>query len=74
MSVKIGGKRYYDTGEVAEKIGKTARMVRVYIKRGKLKGKRVNGTWLVSQQSLDRFTKKHLEGTRDPMRRFLRPQ
>jgi predicted transcriptional regulator len=62
MSVKIGGKRYYDTGEIAEKIGKTPRMVRVYITAGKLKGKRVNGTWLVSQPSLDRFIEKHLGG------------
>lgn len=62
MSVRIGGKRYYDTEQVAELIGKTSRMVRYYIERGKLKAKRIDDTWLVSENSLDKF----LRGSKGP--------
>ena len=52
MSVRIKGKLYTDTDQAAKVLGKTPRMVRVYIKRGQLEGKRVCDTWLVSLDSL----------------------
>ena len=53
MSVRIKGKLYIDTEQAANVLGKTPRMVRVYIERGQLKGKRVGDTWLVSHDSLN---------------------
>ena len=53
--IKLGGTTFYSTGELSKVSGITPQTIRKYLKSGKLKGKKVGGSWFVTESSLKKF-------------------
>jgi len=55
MSIKLGRLTLFTIKELSERLNVTPLTLRSYIKKGKLRGRKVGGVWYVSDLSLRRF-------------------
>ncbi len=55
MAIVIEGIKFYTVQEVAKALRVTPQTVRAYIKRGKLKGKRIGRPILITENNLKEF-------------------
>lgn len=55
MPIKIGDIKLYSVIELSKKLNVTPLTLRTYIKQGRLKGRKVGGRWLLSENSLREF-------------------
>jgi predicted site-specific integrase-resolvase len=55
MPLIVSGVKLYDVKEVADMLKSTEATIRVYFREGKLKGRKINGKWRVSEENLNRF-------------------
>jgi len=55
MAIVIEGIKFYTVREVAKALRVTPQTVRAYIKRGKLKGKRIGRPILITENNLKEF-------------------
>jgi len=53
--IKLGDTTFYSTEELSKILGITLPTLRKYIKSGKLKGKKIGGTWFVAESNLKKF-------------------
>lgn len=53
--IKLGDTTFYTTEELSKILGITLQTLRKYIKSGKLKGKKIGGTWFVDESNLKKF-------------------
>ena len=58
MPTKLADTTFYTVYEVAHKLNLTTVSVRNYIKQGHLKGQKIAGRWLITEQDLKEFMKK----------------
>lgn len=55
MSINLGSLRLFTLAELSEKLGLTIVTLRSYIKKGKLKGRKLGTKWFISEESLREF-------------------
>jgi len=55
VSIKIGKRQFYNVEALAEMLFIPVETVRLYIRRGRIKGLKIGKRWLVSMESLDKF-------------------
>ena len=55
MPLIVSGVTLYDVKEVADMLKSTEATIRAYFREGKLKGRKINGRWRVSEENLTRF-------------------
>ena len=55
MPLTVSGIKLYDVKEVAEMLKSTEATIRAYFRDGKLRGRKLNGKWRVSEENLKRF-------------------
>jgi excisionase family DNA binding protein len=55
MPIKISGTTLYTVQEIADKLAVTTVTIRNYIIRGSLKGKKVFGRWLFTEEQVKQF-------------------
>jgi len=55
MPLIVSGVKLYDVKEVADMLKSTEATIRVYFREGKLKGRKINGKWRLSEENLNRF-------------------
>ena len=55
MPIKLGSIVLYTTKELTRKLDITSVTLRTYIKRGRIKGQKVGGRWLVSEEAVREF-------------------
>ena len=55
MPLIVSGVTLYDVKEVADMLKSTEATIRTYFREGKLKGRKINGRWRVSEENLTRF-------------------
>jgi len=55
MPLIVSGVKLYDVKEVADMLKSTEATIRAYFREGKLKGRKINGKWRVSEENLNRF-------------------
>ena len=53
--IKIGDTTFYSVVALSKKLGVSLTTLRGFIKSGKLKGKKIGGTWLVTETNLKKF-------------------
>ncbi len=58
MPTKLAGTTLYSVYEIAHKLNVTPASVRNYIRHGHLKGKKIMGRWLITEDDLEEFMKK----------------
>jgi excisionase family DNA binding protein len=58
MPTKLGNSILYSVEEVAQKLNVTTVSVRNYIRQGHLKGQKITGRWLITEDDLKEFMKK----------------
>ena len=58
MPTKLGDSILYSVEEVAHKLNVTTVSVRNYIRQGHLKGQKITGWWLITEDDLKVFMKK----------------
>ena len=55
MPKELAGIRYYTLQELSEELDVTLHTLRAYIRQGKLKGRKVAGRWIVTEENLREF-------------------
>ena len=55
MPKELGGIRYYTLQELSEELTVTKHTLRAYIKQGKLRGRKVAGRWIITEENLREF-------------------
>ena len=55
MPLIVNNVKLYNVKEVADMLKSTEATIRVYFREGKLKGRKINGKWRVSEDNLNRF-------------------
>jgi len=55
MPIKIRGKTFFSVPELSQKLNVTTVTIRNYLKQGKLKGEKVMGKWIISDERLEEF-------------------
>ncbi len=55
MPKELAGIRYYPLQELSEELDVTLHTLRAYIRQGKLKGRKVAGRWIVTEENLREF-------------------
>ena len=58
MQIKIKDMTLYSVLEVAHKLNVTTVTIRNYLRQGKLKGQKVMGRWIISEEDLVEFFEK----------------
>jgi excisionase family DNA binding protein len=58
MPTKLGNSTLYSVTELAHKLNVTTMSVRNYIRQGHLKGQKIVGRWLITEDELKKFMKK----------------
>jgi predicted site-specific integrase-resolvase len=58
MPKNIAGLNLYDLKEISKKLDVTTSTLRSYIRLGKIKGRKVAGKWLVSDEALRQYFNK----------------
>ena len=54
-SAKIGDTTYYPIREISRMFGITTLTLAKYCRSGKLKGKKIGGTWVITESNLKQF-------------------
>ena len=60
-SAKIGDTTYYSIGEISRIFGITTLTIAKYCRSGKLKGKKIGGTWVITESNLKQFLENDIE-------------
>ncbi|HBY57439.1 MAG: Uncharacterized protein XE08_0103 [Parcubacteria bacterium 32_520] len=55
MPLIVSGVKVYDVKEVADMLKSTEATIRAYFREGKLKGRKINGKWHITEENLKRF-------------------
>ena len=55
VSIKIGKKQFYNVEALSKMLFIPVETVRLYIRRGRIKGLKIGKRWLVSVENLDKF-------------------
>lgn len=55
MPIKLGEITLYDIMELSKKLNVTPTTLRSYMKKGRLKGQKVGGRWMISEEGLKDF-------------------
>ena len=55
MPLIVSGVKLYDVKEVADMLKSTEATIRAYFREGKLKGRKINGKWHITEENLKRF-------------------
>lgn len=55
MPLIVSGVKVYDVKEVANMLKSTEATIRAYFRDGKLKGRKINGKWHITEENLKRF-------------------
>ncbi len=55
MPREIGGIRYYELKEISEELDVTLHTLRVYVREGKLRGRKIAGKYIVTEEALREF-------------------
>lgn len=58
MPKNIAGLNLYNLKEISKKLDVTSSTLRAYIRQGKIKGRKVAGKWLVSDEALRQYFNK----------------
>jgi excisionase family DNA binding protein len=58
MPLKVSGLKLYSVDEVATMLKSTKPTIRLYFRKGKIKGQKVTGRWYITEENL----KKYLSG------------
>ena len=58
MPKNIAGLNLYNLKEISKKLDVTSSTLRAYIRKGKIKGRKVAGKWLVSDEALRQYFNK----------------
>ena len=60
-SVKMGDTTYYPIKEISRMFGITTLTLAKYCRSGKLKGKKIGGTWFITESNLKQFLGNDIE-------------
>lgn len=55
MPIKLGRKKLYSVKELAEILPITPLTIREYIRKGKIRGRKIGKNWYVSKADLEKF-------------------
>jgi len=55
MPIKIGKKQFYNVEMVSKMLFIPVETVRLYLRRGRIRGLKIGKRWLVSIENLDKF-------------------
>ena len=58
MPNKLADTTFYSVSEVAHKLNVTTMSVRNYLRHGQIKGKKIMGRWLITEEDLNELMKK----------------
>lgn len=57
MTKEILGIKYYDANELVKIIGLSKNTILLYLKKGKIKGRKFGTKWFVTEEHLEEFLK-----------------
>lgn len=55
MSLEIVGLKLYNVDEIAEMLKSTKPTIRIYFKEGKIKGRKINGKWYITEDNFKNY-------------------
>lgn len=55
MALEIVGLKLYNVTEIASMLKSTKSTIRIYFKSGRIKGRKINGLWYITEENLKSY-------------------